>query len=286
MSWDIRDNNDGTYNYNGTTYNNRNDAESARFYDEDREWHFWNDKKNTSKASTSSGCLGLLVLIFLIVIGVKFGFKGIIATFGIIFFFACFIGVLRGKKTTIKNEINQAWELYYDNKPTQAYNLVKNIGEKHIEAAALLTYMYYWGEGCNKDYMLARKYGALSKKQYPDAQALYGLILYYGLECDEDKESGKRELLTAAVKNSKYAMLYLSEIHVNEKITNGKTLEFLNIAAESKLYYAYFLLGRIYLFGNGTVRINEEKGWDYIEKAAQLGVKDAIQMLEDSKENN
>ena len=75
-------------------------------------------------------------------------------------------------------------------------------------------------------------------------------------------------------------MLYLSEIHVNEKITNGKTLEFLNIAAESKLYYAYFLLGRIYLFGNGTVRINEEKGWDYIEKAAQLGVKDAIQLLE------
>ena len=73
--WDIKDNGNGTYNYNGMIYNNKDSAERQRQYDMYREDEYYRNlgKKNNTN---QPGCLSTLVGIGGIALGIAFGLKG------------------------------------------------------------------------------------------------------------------------------------------------------------------------------------------------------------------
>lgn len=61
-----------------------------------------------------------------------------------------------------------------------------------------------------------------------------------------------------------------------ENYASEDTVEKLKIAGENGYNYSYYLLARIYLEGIGSVPKNEEKGYEFMKKAAQLNIEDAI----------
>lgn len=280
----IWENDDGSCNYNGKYFSSRYEAETQKRYDEERQQEYyrnyakktWQQKNNDS----ASGCLGYIVLIPLIIIGVNFGFKGIIFSIVAVFVGIILISCAISSKKRKLAQITEAWNLYSQGRYTEAYVKAKPFGDQFDDAATLLAFAYFWGQGCTQDYTQALNYASISKKKNPDAQAIYGMIKYYGMGCSEDKTTGKKELLWAMTKGSDLALLRYNEIIVNENNATEKNVENLNIAGEKNLDYAYFLLAEIFLYGNGEIEKNEERGFFYMEKAANLGVQDAIDFLE------
>lgn len=53
-----------------------------------------------------------------------------------------------------------------------------------------------------------------------------------------------------------------------ENYASEDTVEKLKIAGENGYNYSYYLLARIYLEGIGSVPKNEEKGYEFMKKAA------------------
>lgn len=282
MADSIRDWGDGTFHYNGKTYYNKNDAEKDRYYDINKEWDFLYRKPSKAKTNNDScsGCIGYFILIPLIVIGVNFGFIGICVTVALVCIIIGMIVSYSGKKKRNLKKINDAWALYQEGKPTQAFNLVKDLGKDYPRAACVLSVLYYNGQGCEQDYEKAFYYSSLGKKEDVDVYAMYAIMLYYGEGCKKDESKGIYELCAAAAKGSKLALMRLGEIDLYKNNANETTITNLNIAGEDGYNYSYFLLATIYLNGNGTIKQNNEKAFEYMKKAAELGVHDAIDFFE------
>lgn len=281
MAEDIRDMGDGWYRYNNNTYANKTDAENARMNDIYRERErYWSSKKKSNSNNEGSGCLGYLILIPLIAIGAKFGITGIIFTFLVAIAILIMIGVSMGRKKAANQKINQAWDLYNSGKPTQAFCIVQNMGNDYPGAACILSFLYYTGQGCEQNFEKAFYYSKIGKKNDPDVHAIYGSLLYYGNGCEENQQQGIQELILSITAGSNLGRLRLEEIHINNNNADENTIKNLNISAEDGFNFAYYLLASVYLQGNGKIQKDEVKSFQYMKKAAELGVSEAIDFFD------
>ena len=281
----INENDDGSWTYNGRIYSSWGLAQSDKEADERRMFHYYNDSWNRSKnvkgAEAGGGCLSAIVLIFLIADS-GFNFKKFFLIIAAIVIFILIICLLTKKSKTKNLATKEMWQLYSQGRYSEAISKAKPYGEKNVSAAILLSYAYFFGLGCNKDFRQALHYAAIGKKSSKDSQAIYGMILYHGIDCIRDPITGKNELLSAMTKGSDIALLRYNEILVIEDNANAQVVENLIKAGEKDQIYAYYLLCIIYLNGNGEIEKNAERGLEYMKKAANLGVEDAIDFFEET----
>lgn len=274
--WDIKDNGNGTYNYNGVNYTNKKSAEWQRDHDMYEEDEYYRNLGKKNNNTNQPGCLSTLVGIGGIAFGIAFGLKGIIIALILIVLVVIIFASLKSKKENNLSIIKSAWNDYNENRPTEAFSKVKDLGDYCPEAACLLAFMYYTGQGCDADVDKALHYAKIGKKVDVDSQALYGTILYHNSSSEKDKQLAFQELIVAKTRGSKLSNLRLGEIAVLENYAAENTVEDLKIAGENGYNYSYYLLARIYLEGIGSVPKNKEKGLEYMKKAAELNIDNAI----------
>ena len=274
--WDIKDNGNGTYNYNGVNYTNKESAEWQRDHDMYEEDEYYRNLGKKNNNTNQPGCLSTLVGIGGIAFGIAFGLKGIIIALILIVLVVIIFASLKSKKENNSRIVNDAWNCYNQNRPTEAFSKVKDLGDDCPEAACLLAFMYYTGQGCDADVDKALHYAKIGKKVDVDSQALYGTILYHNSSSEKDKQLAFQELIVAKTLGSKLSNLRLGEIAVLENYAAENTVEDLKIAGENGYNYSYYLLARIYLEGIGSIPKNEEKGLEYMKKAAELNIDNAI----------
>lgn len=285
--WDIKDNGNGTYNYNGRLYNNLNSAEMDRQLDMDREDEYWRNlnKPKETQNQQQPGCLSTLIGLGCVGFGIAFGLDGIILAIILVVVGVIVFSVSKTKKEKNRAIVNSAWNDYNQNRPTEAFVKVKDLGDDCPEAASLLSLMYYLGQGVDADMEKALHYAELGKKVDPDTQALYGTILYHKNSSEKERNLGIQELILSITRGSNLGRLRFGEIEVLEGISSESTVEKLKIAGENNYNYAYYLLAQIYLEGIGQVPKNEERGYEYMKKAAELNIEDAIAFFNSQTES-
>ena len=84
---------------------------------------------------------------------------------------------------------------------------------------------------------------------------------------------------------SNLGRLRLEEIHINNNNADENTIKNLNISAEDGFNFAYYLLASVYLQGNCKIQKDEIKSFQYMKKAAELGVSEAIDFFDRMNES-
>ena len=146
--WDIKDNGNGTYNYNGRLYNNLNSAEMDRQLDMDREYEYHRRLRESKETENQQkpGCLSTLIGLGCVGFGIAFGLDGIILAIILVVVGVIVYSVSKTKKEKNRAIVNSAWNDYNQNRPTEAFVKVKDLGDDCPEAASLLSLMYYLGK--------------------------------------------------------------------------------------------------------------------------------------------
>lgn len=133
----------------------------------------------------------------MVAFGFTFGLKGIIIALILIVLVVIIFASLKSKKENNLSIIKSDWNDYNENRPTEAFSKVKNLGDDYPEAASLLALMYYLGQVCDTDMEKALHYAKIGKKVDVDSQVLYGTILYHNSSSEKDKQLALQELIFA-----------------------------------------------------------------------------------------
>ena len=109
--------------------------------------------------------------------------------------------------------------------------------------------------------------------------------MYHKNSSEKERNLGIQELILSITRGSNLGRLRFGEIEVLEGIASENTVEKLKIAGENNYNDAYYLLAQIYLEGIGQVPKNEERVYEYMKKAAELNIEDAIAFFNSQTES-
>ena len=183
-----------------------------------------------------------------------------------------------------QGEISKAWELFSNDKYTEALEKAEKYAKKNRDAAYLCGCCYYNALGCERNIEKAFKYFEFSKKKNPDAQAYYAGMLLVGEGCEQNLALGKEMLIKASF-HSQLATMRIGELQVFglygfDKDTE-KGIKNLRLAMEAGFPYAKYLVGRLKYQGEEGIEKDEKYGLSLIQEAASEGVSEAQEFIEE-----
>lgn len=241
-----------------------------------------------SGSPNNGGCLtsllGFAIIAVLIMVGVNYGIKGVIALLVVtIVIIPVIIGVIKGNVMANQKRVEEAWELFNQKRYTQALEKAEMMADKNADAALLAGVLYLNGDGCNADPKKAFSFFEKGYKKNVEAQAYYGFLLLVGAGCEQNIPEGKKQLISAVQKGNTYAMLRLGECQLRGENGVEKNIEQgmknLRKAADDNVPYAKYLVGVMQFEGRDGVPLNKEKGLSLIKEAAENDVRDAQDYL-------
>lgn len=163
------------------------------------------------------------------------------------------------------------------------------MAEKNADASDLVGILYLNGEGCDINIEKASKYFELAKDKNMEAKTYYALMILEGNGCKQNIKLGHSELIHApTIGKNTLAFMRLGEFQLmgeygfEKKVEKG--MRNLRIAVDAGYPYAMYMVGAMQYTGKDGVSENKEKGIELIKKAAELGVKDAAELLENLNE--
>lgn len=228
---------------------------------------------------------GLLLLIGIIAITVKFGIKGLIIASVISFIIIPVIyGIVRAKIKYSSKIYEEAMKLFENQQYALALSKAESVAQKNHDAAALAGILYLYGYGCDIDEKKAFSYFQFAQNKNMEAKGLWGFMMIEGIGCSRDERVGRKAMSLAAIQGKDaFSIMKIGEYQIHgthgwdKDVKNG--MKNLRIAADSGLSYAKYLVGKNQVEGIEGIPVNKERGYSLIQEAAKQGCNEAAEYL-------